>query len=62
MMFVNGRLSVIPPLSLRYPSVNGRGRNKEDGTDGYSGTDVSKTHPRAYMRIYLEKNCSTVPI
>ena len=32
------------------------------GTDGYSGTDVSRTYTHACMRIYLIKNCSSVPI
>ena len=51
---------VVCPLSLRYPSVNGRGRNKEDGTVGTDGQMFLKLI-RARICVYVyEMNCPSV--
>ena len=52
---------VVCPLSLRYPSVNSRGRNKEDGTDVTDGQMFLKLI-RARICVYiLEKICHICP-
>ena len=61
MMFVNGRLSVIPPLSLR----KWQGRDGEEETDGPDGPadQLFLKLTRARICIYiLEKNWSIGPI
>ena len=56
MLFVNGRLSVIPPLSLR----KWQGENREDGTVGTDGQMFLKLI-RARICVYIYKmNCPSV--